>query len=90
MRGRSGDPRGGAGDARARVGINVLPHAVAELELAELGLLARLDEVEVRTRELIAHSPAWRGCVSIRRARAPAVIGAGGLQKIWPYSTLIA
>ena len=33
------------------VGINVLPHAVAEL--AELGLLARLDEVAVRTRELI-------------------------------------
>lgn len=33
------------------VGINVLPHAVAEL--VELGLLARLDEVAVRTRELI-------------------------------------
>ena len=33
------------------VGINVLPHAIAEL--AELGLLARLDEVAVRTRELI-------------------------------------
>src|SRR3954453_20735602 len=34
-----------------RVGINVLPHAIAEL--AELGLLARLDEVAIRTRELI-------------------------------------
>jgi 5-methylphenazine-1-carboxylate 1-monooxygenase len=33
------------------VGINVLPHAIAEL--AELGLLARLDAVAVRTRELI-------------------------------------
>jgi 2-polyprenyl-6-methoxyphenol hydroxylase-like FAD-dependent oxidoreductase len=33
------------------VGINVLPHAIAEL--AELGLLARLDEVAIRTRELI-------------------------------------
>ena len=33
------------------VGINVLPHAIAEL--GELGLLARLDAVGVRTRELI-------------------------------------
>src|SRR6185436_6990735 len=33
------------------VGINVLPHAIAEL--AELGLLARLDGVAGRTRELI-------------------------------------
>src|SRR5262245_65537323 len=33
------------------VGINVLPHAIAEL--SELGLLARLDEVAIRTRELI-------------------------------------
>ena len=33
------------------VGINVLPHAIAEL--AELGLLPRLDAVAVRTRELI-------------------------------------
>ncbi len=33
------------------VGINVLPHAIAEL--AELGLLARLDKVGIRTRELI-------------------------------------
>src|SRR5215470_11055024 len=33
------------------VGINVLPHAISEL--AELGLLARLDEVAIRTRELI-------------------------------------
>jgi 2-polyprenyl-6-methoxyphenol hydroxylase-like FAD-dependent oxidoreductase len=33
------------------VGINVLPHAIAELD--ELGLLARLDEVAIRTRELI-------------------------------------
>ena len=33
------------------VGINVLPHAIAEL--AALGLLARLDEVAIRTRELI-------------------------------------
>jgi len=33
------------------VGINVLPHAIAEL--AELGLLARLDAVGIRTRELI-------------------------------------
>src|SRR5262245_34505237 len=33
------------------VGINVLPHAIAEL--TELGLLARLDEVAIRTRELI-------------------------------------
>ncbi|MEV4317159.1 flavin-dependent oxidoreductase [Actinocrispum sp. NPDC049592] len=33
------------------VGVNALPHAVAEL--AELGLLERLDEVAVRTRELI-------------------------------------
>lgn len=33
------------------VGINVLPHAIAEL--AELGLLQRLDEVAIRTRELI-------------------------------------
>jgi 2-polyprenyl-6-methoxyphenol hydroxylase-like FAD-dependent oxidoreductase len=33
------------------VGINVLPHAIAEL--AELSLLERLDEVAVRTRELI-------------------------------------
>lgn len=33
------------------VGINVLPHAIAEL--AQLGLLARLDEVAIRTRELI-------------------------------------
>jgi 5-methylphenazine-1-carboxylate 1-monooxygenase len=33
------------------VGINVLPHAIAEL--AELHLLARLDEVGIRTRELI-------------------------------------
>src|SRR6478736_10386990 len=33
------------------VGINVLPHAIAEL--AELGLLVRLDEVAIRTRELI-------------------------------------
>ena len=33
------------------VGINVLPHAIAEL--AELGLLPRLDAVGVRTRELI-------------------------------------
>jgi 2-polyprenyl-6-methoxyphenol hydroxylase-like FAD-dependent oxidoreductase len=33
------------------VGINVLPHAIAEL--SELGLLARLDAVGVRTRELI-------------------------------------
>jgi 2-polyprenyl-6-methoxyphenol hydroxylase-like FAD-dependent oxidoreductase len=33
------------------VGINVLPHAVAEL--SELGLLERLDTVGVRTRELI-------------------------------------
>src|SRR6476619_5514859 len=33
------------------VGINVLPHAIAEL--AELGLLPRLDEVVIRTRELI-------------------------------------
>jgi 2-polyprenyl-6-methoxyphenol hydroxylase-like FAD-dependent oxidoreductase len=33
------------------VGINVLPHAIAEL--AELGLLPRLDEVAIRTRELI-------------------------------------
>src|SRR4026209_829659 len=33
------------------VGINVLPHAIAEL--ADLGLLARLDEVAIRTRELI-------------------------------------
>ena len=33
------------------VGINALPHAVAEL--AELGLLQRLDEVAIRTHELI-------------------------------------
>jgi 2-polyprenyl-6-methoxyphenol hydroxylase-like FAD-dependent oxidoreductase len=33
------------------VGINVLPHAIAEL--SALGLLARLDEVAIRTRELI-------------------------------------
>ena len=33
------------------VGINVLPHAIAELD--ELGLLARLDDVAIRTRELI-------------------------------------
>jgi 2-polyprenyl-6-methoxyphenol hydroxylase-like FAD-dependent oxidoreductase len=33
------------------VGINVLPHAIAEL--AGLGLLPRLDEVAIRTRELI-------------------------------------
>jgi 5-methylphenazine-1-carboxylate 1-monooxygenase len=33
------------------VGINVLPHAIAEL--AELGLLPRLDEAAIRTRELI-------------------------------------
>jgi 5-methylphenazine-1-carboxylate 1-monooxygenase len=33
------------------VGINVLPHAIAEL--AGLGLLARLDAVAIRTRELI-------------------------------------
>jgi 5-methylphenazine-1-carboxylate 1-monooxygenase len=33
------------------VGINVLPHAIAEL--GELGLLERLDAVGVRTRELI-------------------------------------
>jgi 2-polyprenyl-6-methoxyphenol hydroxylase-like FAD-dependent oxidoreductase len=33
------------------VGINVLPHAIAEL--AELRLLARLDAVAIRTRELI-------------------------------------
>ncbi|MBO0766709.1 MAG: flavin-dependent oxidoreductase [Hyphomicrobiaceae bacterium] len=33
------------------VGINVLPHAIAELK--ELGLLPRLDAVAVRTRELI-------------------------------------
>jgi 5-methylphenazine-1-carboxylate 1-monooxygenase len=33
------------------VGINVLPHAIAEL--SELGLLDRLDEVAIRTRELI-------------------------------------
>jgi len=33
------------------VGINVLPHAIAEL--AGLGLLPRLDQVGVRTRELI-------------------------------------
>jgi 2-polyprenyl-6-methoxyphenol hydroxylase-like FAD-dependent oxidoreductase len=33
------------------VGINVLPHAIAEL--ADLGLLARLDAIAVRTRELI-------------------------------------
>jgi 5-methylphenazine-1-carboxylate 1-monooxygenase len=33
------------------VGINVLPHAIAEL--AALGLLPRLDEVAIRTRELI-------------------------------------
>ena len=33
------------------VGINVLPHAITEL--AELGLLPRLDAVAVRTRELI-------------------------------------
>jgi len=33
------------------VGINVLPHAIAEL--ADLGLLPRLDEVAIRTRELI-------------------------------------
>src|SRR6185295_15501557 len=33
------------------VGINVLPHAIAEL--SDLGLLARLDEVAIRTRELI-------------------------------------
>ncbi|WP_029057686.1 flavin-dependent oxidoreductase [Stappia stellulata] len=32
------------------VGINTLPHSIAEL--AELGLLARLDEVGLRTREL--------------------------------------
>jgi 5-methylphenazine-1-carboxylate 1-monooxygenase len=33
------------------VGINVLPHAIAEL--AELRLLAQLDQVAIRTRELI-------------------------------------
>jgi len=33
------------------VGINVLPHAIAEL--AALGLLPRLDEIAIRTRELI-------------------------------------
>jgi 5-methylphenazine-1-carboxylate 1-monooxygenase len=33
------------------VGINVLPHAISEL--TELGLLPRLDEVAIRTRELI-------------------------------------
>jgi 5-methylphenazine-1-carboxylate 1-monooxygenase len=33
------------------VGINVLPHAIAEL--TELALLPRLDEVAIRTRELI-------------------------------------
>jgi 2-polyprenyl-6-methoxyphenol hydroxylase-like FAD-dependent oxidoreductase len=33
------------------VGINVLPHAVAELD--QLGLLPQLDEVAIRTRELI-------------------------------------
>jgi 2-polyprenyl-6-methoxyphenol hydroxylase-like FAD-dependent oxidoreductase len=33
------------------VGINVLPHAIGEL--AELGLLAKLDDVAIRTRELI-------------------------------------
>ena len=33
------------------VGINILPHAIAEL--TELGLLPRLDAVAVRTRELI-------------------------------------
>ena len=33
------------------VGINVLPHAIAEL--SELGLLEHLDAVGVRTRELI-------------------------------------
>ena len=33
------------------VGINVLPHAVAELD--RLGLTARLDEIGVRTRQLI-------------------------------------
>ena len=37
--------------ASSGVGINVLPHAIAEL--AELGLLARLDAVAIRTRELI-------------------------------------
>ena len=33
------------------MGINILPHAIAEL--SELGLLARLDEVAIRTRSLI-------------------------------------
>ena len=44
------------------VGINTLPHAIAEL--AELGLLPALDAVGVRTRELIYMNrfgtPIWR------------------------------
>ena len=43
--------RGLAAIRELGVGINVLPHAIAEL--AELGLLPRLDEVAIRTRELI-------------------------------------
>jgi 2-polyprenyl-6-methoxyphenol hydroxylase-like FAD-dependent oxidoreductase len=44
------------------VGINTLPHAIREL--AELGLLAALDDVGVRTRELIYYNrqgqPVWQ------------------------------
>ena len=44
------------------VGINMLPHAVKELE--ELGLLSALDEAGIRTRELIYTNrlgqPVWR------------------------------
>ena len=65
-RGRHRRPRGGAHAARARhrlrlfeqgseirelgVGINTLPHAIKEL--AEIGLLERLDHVGIRTHEL--------------------------------------
>jgi hypothetical protein len=50
------------------------------------GTAARL----IRRRPRAAHSPAvWRR-VSGRPACAPVAIGAGGLQKIWPYSTLVS
>ena len=59
------------------VGINTLPHAIKEL--AELGLLERLDAVAIRTYELFYTEPARPGDLARaarprRRLRHPAIL----------------
>jgi 2-polyprenyl-6-methoxyphenol hydroxylase-like FAD-dependent oxidoreductase len=81
------------------VGINALPHAVAEL--AELGLLDRLDEVAIRTHELIYTNrqgqQVWRNACgieagydvpqfSIHRGRLQGVLHRAVVERMGPSS----